>query len=140
MVNDLNAIMSESIRTNKSELDDVKARKLTWIPVFQLVRSKESEEIYSINDALKNPIIENGLEVPLTVRKLKDGSYEILSGNRRHAAFEAILKDDPTFKYRYMSDQLLDPYVDGLPCTVVNREMTDAERKMMIISANNNRD
>ncbi len=79
--------------------------------------SMDSEAIQSLSSS----ILRSGLtDLPL-VRKLDDGTWQMLSGHRRKAAYKLLSQDDPSFSL--------------LPCRVIDN-ITDEQSKIILHSAN----
>ena len=133
-----NLNLTKDFKTDVNDLSNQKAKKQTFISFDKLIQSKASKEIFLVDDSYKESIAEDGLLSPFVVKRLDDERYEILSGNKRYEAFKALIKNEG-FKYRYMGKQLLDPKADGIPCLIVERDLTASEEALIIIESNKSR-
>lgn len=97
---------------------------VTEIPVAD-IRDHPNNAIYSMDESeiakLARSIEKDGLtDLPL-VRKLADGSWQMLSGHRRKAAFSLLFETDPRF--------------EKMPCRVVD-SVSDAQALTLLHTAN----
>lgn len=105
------------------------ARTQRLFPVVEIelghIEDHPNNSIYSMDEAgiasLADSIREQGLtDLPL-VRKLDDGSYQMISGHRRKAAFALLEKGDERFS--------------RIPCRIIEG-LTDDEAVMLLHAAN----
>jgi hypothetical protein len=116
-------------------------KKQSLIPFNKLKPSKRNSEIYLVKGDLKESIKDNGLMESFTVKRLDDGYFEILSGNRRYASFKELLDENPDFTYVWVQgNSVYSPLRDGIPCKIVERQLSDSEELKTIMGSNDHRD
>ncbi len=123
-----------------ADIDDAKANKLVFIPIDQLVPNSMNSKELSVDDSLKESIKEIGLNVPLDVIPMKDGRYEITSGERRYTAFLSLIEEDPDFTFLWKGNGRISPVTKGIPCTVNRRNLSDEDRDLVRLIGNKARD
>lgn len=116
--------MLNSISKNVKKAGELEAKenfKVQYIDINDIHRSKKNfYEIINI-DELAEDINLNGLNHNLVVRKLDNGTYELLSGERRYTALTKLVNEgNKTFAL--------------VPCKVIEANDTDAE--IILIQAN----
>ncbi|MDQ0149666.1 ParB N-terminal domain-containing protein [Eubacterium multiforme] len=116
--------MLNSISKNVQKAGELEAKdnfKMQYIDINNINRSKKNfYEIINI-DELAEDIKLNGLNHNLVVRKLDNGQFELLSGERRYTALTKLVNEgNETFAL--------------VPCKVVNVNDTDAE--IILIQSN----
>lgn len=50
----------------------------------------------SYDDTLKQSLLRMGLGFPIKIKRMEDGSYECVNGNKRCSAIHDILQEQPT--------------------------------------------
>ena len=132
------------LKSNSAVLNNERSKKQTFIPFNKLKLSEKNSEIYSVDGDLADSIREHGLNESLTVARLDDGQFEILSGNRRYVSFKKLLEEDSDFRYVWVQGDddygVYSPVADGIPCKIIERKMSEDEKVETILSSNNNRD
>ncbi|WP_338631672.1 ParB N-terminal domain-containing protein [Clostridium baratii] len=116
--------MLNSISKNVKKAGEIEAKenfKVQYIDINDIHRSKKNfYEIINI-DELAEDIKLNGLNHNLVVRKLDNGQFELLSGERRYTALTKLVNEgNKTFAL--------------VPCKVIEANDTDAE--IILIQAN----
>ncbi|WWU63314.1 ParB/RepB/Spo0J family partition protein [Clostridium baratii] len=116
--------MLNSISKNVKKAGELEAKEnfqVQYIDINDIHRSKKNfYEIINI-DELAEDIKLNGLNHNLVVRKLDNGTYELLSGERRYTALTKLVNEgNKTFAL--------------VPCKVIEANDTDAE--IILIQAN----
>jgi len=77
---------------NKKKSAKIKTTVLKMLPVSRLVILKRNPQYLTIKqmDNLKRSIKRDGFVAPILVRKMKDGYYEVVSGNHRFMAAQEL--------------------------------------------------
>lgn len=130
------------LRTSASSLSGEKQKKQTMISINDLVPSKLNAKIFIVRDDLKESIKELGLLESFTVKRLPNGKYEVLSGNRRFTSLKALVKKDPDFKYKWVQGDntvYYSPLTDGIPCKIVENDLSKADEMKIILGSNDHR-
>ena len=67
--------------------------KITSVPIEDIIRNVQNE--YSIDgiDSLAASIHDVGLRQPIEVKRLPDGTYQLIGGERRLTAMQKLLKE-----------------------------------------------
>ncbi len=87
------------VADNASKLEASEEFRLDYIPLNKIYRSaKNFFGLREIED-LADSIAQNGLQHNIVVRKLDNGEYELISGERRFCAFQ-LLRDRYGDKYK----------------------------------------
>ena len=70
--------------------------KITSVPIEDIVRNEQNE--YSIEgiDSLAASIHDVGLRQPIEVKRLPDGTYQLIGGERRLTAMKKLLEEGDT--------------------------------------------
>lgn len=127
----------------KSSSDDItksKSKKLTFISFNDLEPCEHNKKIYQVHPIYVEQLRTTGLETPFKVLKNNNGKYTILSGNQRYESFKVLLDKDTSFKFTFNQVDDLSPIEDGIPCIVVQNEMSDSEFRLSILDNNKSRD
>lgn len=133
--------IGKDFKSSFDDIDSAKANKITFIPFNKLQASELNKTIFIVDDELSESIKENGLFQSLIVKRIENDKYEVLSGNRRFTAFEKLIAEDSEFKYKFNNNsKLIDPIEIGIPCTIIEKEMTPDEEKHFIMANNKTRD
>jgi len=133
----------DDLRTSSSSIKNEKEKKQSFILFDDLVPSERNKKIYIVKADLTETIRENGLKESFTVQRLKNGKYEILSGNRRYLSIKKLLAEDPEFTYMWVqgsNKKRYSPTRDGIPCKIIERDLDDNEKLEIIMSSNDHRD
>ena len=137
----LDVNIGKNFKANFDDIDSAKANKITFIPFNKLQASELNKTIFIVDDELSESIKENGLFQSLIVKRIENDKYEVLSGNRRFTAFQKLIAEDSEFKYKFNNNsKLIDPINTGIPCTIIEKEMTPDEEKHFIMANNKTRD
>lgn len=133
--------MNRDMRAQENILRSDREKKQSFIPFNKLVESEENSKIYIVKPDLVDTIKEHGLRESFTVRRLNDGKFEILSGNRRYVSFKKILDEDPDFRYLWVQgNKYYSPLTDGIPCKIIENELGNDEATEITLTSNKHRD
>ncbi|CEJ75460.1 ParB protein [[Clostridium] sordellii] len=116
--------MLNGISKNTEKLSTLEAKenfKIEYIDIDNIVRNEKNfYEIVDIED-LAEDISINGLNHNLVVRPIKEGKYEIISGERRYTALKELVdKGDEKFK--------------KVPCKI--SDLNDLDSEIVLIQSN----
>lgn len=111
----------EQFKVEYIHIDDI----IPNVKNFYSIRDKEVEEV-------ANSILENGLFHNLLVRKLENGKYELISGEKRYTAHKRLIEQGYK-KYSLLPCQIkilndVDAEIALIEANACTRPLTDAEK------------
>ncbi|HBH3700989.1 TPA: ParB N-terminal domain-containing protein [Clostridioides difficile] len=134
MMNSISKLEDIKTEIDKVEKKDEELFKVEYIHIddiipnvknFYSIRDKEVEEV-------ANSILENGLFHNLLVRKLENGKYELISGEKRYTAHKRLIEQGYK-KYSLLPCQIkilndVDAEIALIEANACTRPLTDAEK------------
>lgn len=96
--------------------------KITSVPIEDIVRNEQNE--YSIEgiDSLAASIHDVGLRQPIEVKRLPDGTYQLIGGERRLTAMKKLLEEGDT-RWQMVPCIVTDPLTLDLPISNELKEL-----------------